>query len=30
MLEREVPGEEQILAEAGKAAQELVWRAQSA
>ena len=30
MLEREVPGEEQILAEAGKAAQELVRRAQSA
>ena len=30
MLNREVPGEEQILAEAGKAAQELVKRAQSA
>lgn len=30
MLDREVPGEEQILAEAGKAAQELVRRAQSA
>jgi 5-methylthioadenosine/S-adenosylhomocysteine deaminase len=30
MLDREVPGEEQILAEAAKAAQELVRRAQSA
>jgi 5-methylthioadenosine/S-adenosylhomocysteine deaminase len=30
MLDREVPGEEQILAEAGKAAHELVRRAQSA
>ena len=30
MLEREVPGEEQILTEAAKAAQDLVRRAQSA
>jgi hypothetical protein len=29
MLDREVPGEEQILSEAAKAAQELVRRAQS-